>query len=140
MSTLNYHLVATAYLNTELTEKDMPVVESWLVDLVDIIDMNILLEPQLTWCTTPGNEGLTGVLCIDTSHVSIHSWGGEQPYFRFDLYSCKPFDDYAVIDHMERLDVNYVKYSFIDRTDDADLKIIRAWQHDLTLKKGRYNG
>ena len=67
--------------------------EGWLTNLVKLIDMEILVPPMVKYCDIEGNEGVTGVVVITTSHISIHIWPQQpQPYIRMDVYSCKDFD------------------------------------------------
>ena len=67
--------------------------DAWLRRLVDKVGMKILMGPFSIRCDTIGNEGVTGVCCIETSHCSVHVWSEcESPFLKMDLYSCKDFD------------------------------------------------
>ena len=118
------HILATCNTNRSFNTDDISFLEDWFTELVDLIGMQILIPPKMVYCDTEGNEGITGLVCIDTSHASLHAWMGENPYFKFDLYSCKDFDTEKVFNHMKALDVNTITYTILDRKCDNDLKTI----------------
>lgn len=95
------HLVLNATVSKPITDEE--VCKAWLVKLVSIIDMKILIPPVARFCDTPGNEGVTGTVVIETSHASIHIWHkAEKPYIKMDVYSCKDFDPQAVVAHIKK--------------------------------------
>jgi len=67
-----------------------------LLKVVDLAGMNRLIDPVIA----PGADydpGFSGIVLIETSHVSCHTWP-EKRRAAFDLYSCKGFDDKRVFD------------------------------------------
>lgn len=80
---------------------DASVVESMLVDLIDVLGMRLLGEPHMyeveAEISKLGKEpfedegGVTGVCVLSTSHCSIHTWP-LRPFFVMDVYSCRDFD------------------------------------------------
>lgn len=89
---------------------------AWLEELVRKVHMKILLGPFATRCATPGNEGVTGVVVIETSHASIHVWDeAKVPFLKMDLYSCADFSSQTIIDHLRRFSPEVVDYMVIDR-------------------------
>jgi len=80
---------------------DAKVVESMLVDLIDVLGMRLLGEPHMyeveAEISKLGKEpfedegGVTGVCVLSTSHCSIHTWP-LRPFFVMDVYSCRDFD------------------------------------------------
>ncbi len=116
MAQTHKHLIVTGYTNFKTSEDSVEVLNDWFVRLVDKVDMNILIDPKSVYCDTEGNEGLTGLVCIDTSHSTIHFWDG---FFKFDLYSCKEFDKNDVFELLGEFETLQVAYTMIDRTDDA---------------------
>lgn len=115
MDHLNHkHVILTATLRSPPTQA--AEVEEWLKVLVDKVDMKILFGPYCTRCDTEGNEGVTGVVCIETSHASIHVWDKiEQPFMKFDLYSCKDFDVQTIFDHISCFNPAMCDYIVLDR-------------------------
>ena len=94
---------------------ELVFIESWMDELVRLVDMNILIPTQAVFCETEGNDGITAIVCIDTSHASIHLWNAPISNLRFDLYSCKDFDEMVVLQHLKKLGVFETKYQIIDR-------------------------
>ena len=109
------HLILNAKVKNPINcDKECEV---WLANLVKLIDMEILVPPMAKYCDIEGNEGVTGVVIITTSHISIHIWPQQpQPYIRMDVYSCKDFDIEDVTDWLdEYFGVLMVDYKFLDR-------------------------
>ena len=77
------------------------VVESMLVDLIDVLGMRMLdnahmyeVETEIAKLGVEPFEdegGVTGVCVLSTSHCSIHTWP-LRPFFVMDVYSCRDFD------------------------------------------------
>ena len=73
--------------------------KKWLRQLVHDIGMHRIGGPFVRYVDATGNKGLTAVVMIETSHIALHIWEeGEQPYFRFDLYTCGPLKHKAVVE------------------------------------------
>lgn len=93
--------------------------EQWLRDLVEKIGMKILIEPQAVVCNTFGNEGVTGIVCLETSHASFHSWSSvEKPFINFDVYSCKHFDAETVLEHFAEFGPVSHRFVVLDRNGE----------------------
>lgn len=124
MDKYHKHLIINAEVANPLVDEQKCV--EWFRKLVEIIDMKILIEPVAKFCDTPGNEGVTGTVVIETSHASIHVWSNvPQPYIRMDVYSCKDFevkdvlkyiDDTMTVVNMDHLvlDRNNIKMHIMD--------------------------
>ncbi len=67
-------------------------VVEFLEEAVRAVRMKIFLPARARYCDTEGNEGTTGDVVIETSHMSIHLWDKEK-IGRFDLYSCQDFNE-----------------------------------------------
>jgi len=111
------HMVLNATVRNPIVSADMCV--KWLKQLVNIIDMQILIDPVARYCDTEGNEGVTGTVVIETSHASIHVWHKEEnPYIRMDVYSCKDFSAEKILNFVrETMDLVHAGYFLIDRND-----------------------
>lgn len=89
---------------------------SWMKQLINKIDMNILAGPYSTRVSKKGNKGLSGVAIIDTSHISIHTWDENNPaLIQLDVYSCKEFKKADVIDCLDVFKPVTVEYKYFDR-------------------------
>jgi len=120
METLMHkHLVLTAIC--AVPPKSEKVIESFLNQLVDLVDMEIFMPAKAKYCDDPHNSGVTGVVVITTSHASIHIWDNVpgNPYpgmLQMDLYSCKDYQAKDVVDFVEAFfNANIVSYQVIDR-------------------------
>ena len=122
MDTLDHkHMLVFAYV--QKPPKVVEQLEDWFRRLVDAVGMKVLIEPKCVYCDTAGNEGITGTVCIETSHASIHFWEkhDRNPEFscvQFDLYSCKDYDPQTVINMIAEFGIIDYQYMIIDRNAD----------------------
>ncbi len=101
-------------------------VGDWLTRLVKAVDMEILSGPFVCICDDPGNEGITGIVILSTSHSTIRIWDqAAVPYMKMDLYSCKRFKVATIIDMIGELRPRVCEYQLIDRnhTDEDEVLI-----------------
>jgi S-adenosylmethionine/arginine decarboxylase-like enzyme len=90
--------------------------DDWLNELVELIDMEKLYGPFSTFCTDPGNEGVTGLVGLTTSHASLHAWHEcDQPFMKLDIYSCRAFSVETVFAHLQRFAPVKCEYVVLDR-------------------------
>lgn len=110
---------------------DPKAIERWLTELVSLIGMKILIPAQAVYCNVEGNEGATGIVCLETSHAAIHIWEKvSEPFVKFDLYSCAQFDTETILSHFAIM-------------DPVDLNIMRIDRNNLltiTEQRGIYYG
>lgn len=109
------HLILTAWVRqSPMTDLEG---EDWLRGLVDVINMQILMNADAIYCEDLGNEGVTGLVGLTTSHASFHSWHDvEKPFINFDVYSCKTFSVDDVIDYIQKTyPMTECSYMLIDR-------------------------
>jgi S-adenosylmethionine/arginine decarboxylase-like enzyme len=110
------HIVIRAYVNKPPMATDL--IESWLKDLIQAIDMKILSGPHAVYLDKEGNRGLTAVTIIETSHIAIHVWDEDQPgLIQLDVYSCKEFDKQIVFEKFAQFEPVSVEWFMMDRTD-----------------------
>lgn len=92
------------------------VLNTWLKELVEDIDMKILIPPKSVYCNDDGNEGISGIVGITTSHASCHIWNLLNPSLvQFDLYSCKQFSPDAIFKKIDEWSVVDLSYLHVDR-------------------------
>lgn len=117
------HILVAAY-DLKNPPKTAEEVDVWLRRLVDLVGMKILMGPYSILCQTVGNEGVTGIVCIETSHASIHVWSEcVKPFLRMDLYSCKDFDENQVIEMVREFKPYLIGFNVFDRNGlQADQK------------------
>ena len=111
------HLIIRAEVNRPITsEKE---IKKWLRDLVKKIDMKIIKGPYASYVSKEGNRGITGVVMIETSHISIHIWDEERPSLvQCDIYSCAEFQQGEVIMHLGIMKPKKIEYMMVDRSEE----------------------
>lgn len=112
MARINKHLLVKGFIDQAPGPEYVPVLNDWFLRLVEAIDMKVLMEPNCIYCTDEGNEGVTGVVGITTSHSSIHFW---PEHYMFDLYSCKDFTVSAVAEMLREFSTTHMNFQLIDR-------------------------
>lgn len=108
------HLLVKAYVH------DVPFqvedLEDWLTRLVNAINMKVVIPARAVYVDTPGNEGLTGQVGLETSHAAIHIWDSLEPaMLQMDVYSCKDFNTEKVIEMLNEWDLIAYETMTIDR-------------------------
>ena len=58
--------------------------------LTDVVEMHVLAGPLIAE-GHPDNPGLTGIVVVDYSHISIHTFAMHNEAL-IDIFSCKPYD------------------------------------------------
>lgn len=114
------HLIVRA----ELQEPPYSVVEikDWMRTLVDKIGMNILMGPYAVYSDMEGNQGLTAVTIIETSHIALHVWDEVEPaLMQLDVYTCSALNTDDVFNAIEPFKPTKVEYKYIDREYDLTL-------------------
>jgi S-adenosylmethionine/arginine decarboxylase-like enzyme len=92
----------------------------WIRDLVDLIDMKILYAPRSVRCDKKGNEGISSFCLITTSHIALHSWEKTDPNLvQLDIYSCKPFDHFLVLEEFKKFEPISLGCKYLDRSLSA---------------------
>ena len=111
------HLIIRAEVNRPLvTEKS---VRKWLRNLVKKIDMNIIKGPYASYVSKEGNRGVTGVVMIETSHISIHVWDENKPALvQCDVYSCAEFSSNEVLAEFVSMEPTKIEYMLLDRAKE----------------------
>jgi len=108
------HIILRIEANKPPLEDEL---KEWMVELVDKIGMKILAGPiSANIDYMPGNNGPTCVVIIETSHFACHVWNDVDPaLIQLDVYTCGPFDQKKVIEHIQVWDPVKVEYKYLDR-------------------------
>ncbi len=111
------HILLTAH-NLASPPHRAILIEAWLEKLVEAVGMTLFLGPFAARCETMGNEGVTGIVAIETSHASLHVWDRiPEPYAMVDLYSCRPFSSAAAVDMLKVFRPAKITGEMFDRTN-----------------------
>ena len=117
------HLIIRAEVKHPITSEWE--LRKWLKNLVKIIDMKIVGGPYTAYVTKEGNRGITGVVMIETSHISIHIWDEERPSLvQCDIYSCAEFQQGEVIMHLGIMKPKKIEYMMVDRSEEISCEPI----------------
>jgi S-adenosylmethionine/arginine decarboxylase-like enzyme len=121
MSIEHKHILINAKVNNPLNSYEEAI--EFLNDLVAKVGMKVLMGPHASYVTTPGNQGVTAIVGIETSHIAFHIWDEEQPArLQFDLYTCGALDKDIVINAVRRkFDVVSADYRIYDRAEGFQL-------------------
>ena len=111
------HLIIRAEVKHPITSEWE--LRKWLKNLVKTIDMKIVGGPYTAYVTKEGNRGITGVVMIETSHISIHIWDETTPALvQCDIYSCAEFQQGEVIMHLGIMKPKKIEYMMVDRSEE----------------------
>lgn len=120
------HLLVTVWAENPPMSADAG--NRWLRELVDVIDMQILMESRAVYCEDLGNEGVTGIVGLTTSHASFHSWdSAERPFINIDVYSCREFDPADVLAFIRRTwGATEASFMLVDRANGANEILLKG--------------
>jgi S-adenosylmethionine/arginine decarboxylase-like enzyme len=108
------HLIVRAELNNPPYSPHE--IKEWMRTLVKKIDMNILMGPYAVYSDMVGNQGLTAVTIIETSHIAMHVWDEVEPgLMQLDVYTCSELNIDDVFEAIEEFEPVKVEYKYIDR-------------------------
>ena len=127
--------MANGITNTPPTSKRE--LKKWLRQLVHDIGMHRIGGPFVRYVKATGNKGLTAVVMIETSHIALHIWEeGEQPYFRFDLYTCGPLQHKEVVELVAKfMNSPKMEWTVYDREKGFEEYDFGIWpEHQSTVQ------
>jgi S-adenosylmethionine/arginine decarboxylase-like enzyme len=77
--------------------------DKFVHQIAKLLDMNIISGPHSTYIKDKGNEGVSSVTIIKTSHICVHSWDKVAPgVIHLDIFSCKKFSVKNVSDFLKK--------------------------------------
>jgi S-adenosylmethionine/arginine decarboxylase-like enzyme len=78
--------------------------------------MKILMGPYATYCSVPGNSGLTAAVIIETSHIVLHTWDEQElGELQLDVYTCSSLNPYVIFDELMQFNPVKIEYKYLDR-------------------------
>jgi S-adenosylmethionine decarboxylase len=97
------HLVVDAFVDDPARISAIEPIFDLLSTLPDAIGMTKITQPYVFRYhgVVPEDWGITGVVIIAESHISIHTFP-EHRRFHMDVFSCKPFDSEGALRIIER--------------------------------------
>ena len=117
MTQQHKHLIVRADIGWCPKEEDLNKISDWIRNLISKIDMKLLAGPYTTYVSEKGNQGMTSVAIIETSHIALHIWDEVSPgLMQLDVYSCANFNPADVFDKVNELFKTIkMEYKFLDR-------------------------
>ena len=110
-------------------------VREWLTRLVNNVDMQILMPSKAISCNDLGNEGVSGIVMLKTSHSSIHIWDQcDQPYAKLVIYSCKPFRTIPILDMLAELGSRVCSWELRDRNHTTEADLLHGHQYKMVAE------
>ena len=109
------HFLVNAKVYNPMSSEEDAI--DFLTTLVERINMKIIKGPFAHYVDAEGNEGLTAIVMIETSHIAFHIWDKGNPgQLQFDLYTCGELDTDVVKDTLgEFFHISFMDYMLIDR-------------------------
>jgi len=122
------HTIIKAFVrNPPLGEEQL---QNWLSDLVSKIGMKIVIGPFAKYVSAVGNSGVTGIVVIETSHISCHVWDEPNPaMIQLDCYSCSYYGPKVIADHLKEFGLLSYEMMVIDR--NKEFRVVESKIVDL---------
>jgi S-adenosylmethionine/arginine decarboxylase-like enzyme len=118
---IHRHLIVRALVANP--PRDCVAVDTWLCELCELIGMRLLAGPITARVEDVGNQGVTGVCIISTSHIAVHVWDEPTPaVIQLDVYTCAHLDPQSVIRHLQVFAPAHIDTHYLDR--DTTLSVI----------------
>lgn len=111
------HLLIRAFVNEPPVKED--ILNKWMTELVEDIGMKVVVPAKSKYVDAVGNEGLTGSINIETSHMAIHIWSMQNPSrIEMDVYSCACFEMRTILKKLDEWGLVKFHAMMVDRNDE----------------------
>ena len=111
------HLLIRAFVTNPPVEE--AILNQWMTELVADIGMKVVVPAKSKYVDAEGNEGLTGSINIETSHMAIHIWSKLEPArVEMDVYSCACFETETILKKLNEWGLVQYHAMMVDRNDD----------------------
>ncbi len=117
MDNFGQHLMIDGYSSDSNKLKDIEFIYNFLDTFPDRISMTKIMPPYVFKYIgkKPEDWGLSGVVLIAESHISIHTFPSKQ-FLSIDIFSCKKFDSKDSICFVEDIfDLKKIEVNLLDR-------------------------
>ena len=131
MKPVHKHFILRAEVKHPPGEKSKQRIWNWMFFLIKDIGMKIMFGPEVRYVRQEGNEGLTAVAIIETSHVALHVWDKQDPpLLQLDVYTCGPFKPEVVLKAIREFIPTKIQWKYLDRETDLHTVDIGQWSED----------
>ena len=125
---IHKHLLIRAEVKNPPKENDDLLLVNWMRYLIQDIGMKLLFGPVTRYVDVEGNEGLTAIAMIETSHIAMHIWEKEDPpLLQLDVYTCGPFKPGIVLKYIQEFHPTKIQWKYLDRETDLQTVDIGIW-------------
>ena len=122
------HFILRAEVKDPPRQTDQLLIKNWVLRLIKDIGMQVMAGPEVRYVTKEGNEGLTAVAIIETSHVALHVWDKQDPpLLQLDVYTCGPFKPGIVLKYIQEFHPTKIQWKYLDRETDLQTVDIGIW-------------
>ena len=111
------HLMLDGYSSDSEKLKDIKLIYNFLDTFPDRISMTKIMPPYVFKYIgkKPEDWGLSGVVIIAESHISIHTFPSKQ-FLSIDIFSCKKFDSQDCVSFIEEIfGLKKIEVNLLDR-------------------------
>lgn len=116
------HLLIRAFVEQPPVVED--VLNQWMTELVSDIGMKVVVPAKSKYVDAVGNEGLTGSINIETSHMAIHIWSMQNPArIEMDVYSCACFEEETILKKLNEWGLIKYHSMMVDRNGE-EFKVV----------------
>jgi len=116
------HLLIRAYVENPPVKEE--ILNQWMTELVSDIGMKVVVPAKSKYVDAEGNEGLTGSINIETSHMAIHIWSKLNPArIEMDVYSCSCFEEETILKKLNEFGLVKYHSMMVDRNGE-EFKVI----------------
>jgi S-adenosylmethionine decarboxylase len=98
--TYGWHLLLDGYGANPEKLANVGILYAFLDALPAQLGMQKIGPPQLAQFHEPEIAGVTGIILITTSHISLHTYSHKDCFF-MDIFACKAFDAGAMLDTVQ---------------------------------------
>ena len=131
MKPVHKHFILRAEVKHPPGERDKQRIWNWMFFLIKDIGMKIMFGPEIRYVRQEGNEGLTAVAIIETSHVALHVWDKQDPpLLQLDVYTCGSFKPEVVLKAIREFIPVKIQWKYLDRETDLHTVDIGQWTED----------
>ena len=117
MECFGQHLMIDGYGGDKKKLEDIDLIYSFLDTYPEKLEMTKIMPPYVFRYSgkKPEDWGLSGVVLIAESHISVHTFPSKQ-YVTLDIFSCKSFDSGRATDFVKELfDLSKIEINLLDR-------------------------
>lgn len=127
------HLLIRAFVENPPEKEE--VLNQWMTELVEDIGMKVVVPAKSKYVDAEGNEGLTGSINIETSHMAIHIWSKQNPArIEMDVYSCACFKRSTILEKLNEWGLIKFHSMMIDRNGEEFLVTHQSWGYEHCAK------